>query len=111
MKIKLCSGRISAKRISKLRRLAKIYLVLRSRENPGFAGYDENTIQLIDLNNYTEVLARYPMEAAYRYMRRKKALIEFSRYDMFPEQIDRGDAKLRIISKDNLHEEFVTYWR
>lgn len=87
------------------------YLVLRSEKEPGFQDYSDDYIAHIDGNKYEEVLAREPMEAAYRYMRRKNALLELFRYDFTSDQTDKTYAKLRVLPKDNPHEEFVTYWR
>lgn len=111
MKTKICNRNISAKHFKKLRKKAKFYLVIRSQSGIGFPEYNDGNIKLIALKKYTEVLARYPMEAAYRYMKRKKALTELSRYLFTPDLTDRSCAKLRVIPKENPIEDYVTYWR
>jgi len=103
---------MKAKKITKLRKELKTYLVLRSFGMFGDFNYGTRISgKPVPLDHYKEVMARTPKEAAYRYMKRTHALEDFNRWDRKPDETNAMFAKLQILPKDKPYDRFITYWK
>lgn len=102
---------MKAKHIKKIKAKMQRFLVLRSFGQFGDFMYGREPFgEAVPHEDYEEVMARNPKEAAKRYMKRTHAIRDLNRYDKVPDESNAMFGVLRILPKDKPYLRFVTFW-